>query len=979
MEEKKMKKKAYKKAKRKFVTLWKTLSILCLIITLVAGVLAPVLGMFDNALAVFVGGEFYELENEDESAIYYESDFETEEEMVAYGRELCEQIEAEGAVLLTNENSALPLDKGSRVSCLSVSSVNLVYGGTGSASIDASKAVNLKDALQEADFEVNETLWDFYLSEDMSQYQRPESGLLPTASEITEAPWSTYTEDVKASIEAYNDAAIVVFSRLGGEQMDLEYQSTNYLALDDTEKELLENLCAMKEEGKLKKIVVILNSSNAMQMDFLKEYHVDACLWIGGVGETGINAVADILAGDVNPSGRLVDTYAYNNLSAPVMWNFAPNSYETSEEGVIPSSATQYVVYQEGIYVGYRYYETRYEDYVMEKGNAGDYNYADTVAFPFGYGLSYTDFAYNDMQVKYNENTDQYEVTVTVTNTGSMDGKETVQVYVQTPYTEYDIENGVEKSSVMLCGFAKTKMLKAGESEDITVYVNRRDIASYDAYGTGTYILDAGDYYFTVARDAHEAVNHVLAAKGYTVENTSGRMTADGDATFTWKETLETMDASTYASSANGTEIKNQLSDADPNLYEGSNTEVTWLSRNDWSGTFPTESIKIALTDIMIEDLQNGQYDPSEYEAVDMPTLGADNGLTLYDMIGKSYDDPEWDKLLDQLTYDEMVSIVGDAFHFRMAVESVNAPGARDENGPQGLTTSMLAYEAEATAFTSEDIMAATYNVELMGEIGKVIANNCLMADVVSLYGPGNNIHRSPYSGRNFEYYSEDGYLSGVLSAYEVKAIQERGVDVLIKHFALNDFETDRIGVGVWLNEQAAREIYLKAFQAAFEEGNANGVMVAYTRWGTTWSGGNKGLMTGILREEWGNQGWSITDNIITDYITGVDGVLAGTTAYDAMLPTITSELKNYENDAVVVNAMREASHHNLYALANSSGMNGVGEETTVKQLEHSWVTTCRMLAVIFGCITIICVVMWIRGRRQWKMSEEYIAYKVVK
>ena len=532
----KERKKNYKKAKRKYTTLWKTMTIVCFILTLLTGILTPVLGMFDNALSVFVGGEFYELVNADESAVYYEPDFNTKEEMLEYGSMICQQTEAEGAVLLTNKNNALPLVEGSRVSCFSTSSVNLVYGGTGSASIDASKAVNLKEALEKSKFEVNETLWNFYLSDAVSEYHRTEAGLLPTASEVCEAPWSVYTEDVKASVEAYGDAALVVLFRVGGEQMDLEYVSSDYLDLDKNEEELLLNVCQMKEEGKINKVIVLLNSSNALEMEFLKEYEIDACLWIGGVGESGIYAVAEILAGNVNPSGRLTDTYAYDNFSAPAMWNFIPDTYVGYEEGVIPASATKYVVYQEGIYVGYRYYETRYEDFVMGKGNAGDYNYSETVAFTFGYGLSYTDFAYSDMTVTYDEMSDQYEVTVTVTNTGNHAGKEVVQLYVQSPYTEYDIEHGVEKSSVMLCGFEKTKQLEPGASEIVTIFADRRDIASYDAYGAGTYILDAGDYYFTVASDAYGAVNNVLAAKGHTVENTSGRMTADGNAEAVWKK-----------------------------------------------------------------------------------------------------------------------------------------------------------------------------------------------------------------------------------------------------------------------------------------------------------------------------------------------------------------------------------------------------------------------------------------------------------
>ena len=405
---------------------------------------------------------------------------------------------------------------------------------------------------------------------------------------------------------------------------------------------------------------------------------------------------------------------------------------------------------------------------------------------------------------------------------------------------------------------------------------------------------------------------------------------------------------------------------------------MTWLSRNDWTGTYPSEEqIVLQLTDLLIRDLQRYRYNPDDYEAVEMPTLGADNGLKLYDMIGLSYDDPKWEKLLDQLTFDEMVAMIGDSFHWRMPAESVQAPGSRDENGPQGLTVALFGSSlgVETTAFTSEDVMAATFNRELLYQVGKLIGNDCLAAEVACLYGPGANLHRTPYGGRNFEYYSEDGFLSGEICAAEVSGIQEKGVDVVIKHFALNDSEQDRIGLGVWVNEQAAREIYLKAYQAAFEEGNANGVMTAYTRWGAVWSGGVKNLMTNILRKEWGNNGMSITDNVITPMVTGVDGVLAGTTTYDAMLPSIVNELPDYENDPVIVSAMREACHHNLYALANSSAMNGIGPNTVVKAhtIALRWITP--LVAAVLWLLFAGALILWIRGKRNWKRSEEYLNY----
>ncbi|MDY3889095.1 MAG: glycoside hydrolase family 3 C-terminal domain-containing protein [Agathobacter sp.] len=981
----KARKKAYNKARRKAIRPWKGLTFLSAVIAIIMIPLTVVLSMFDNTVAAFVGGSFWELKNEDASAQYFTSDFESAEEMTEYGIEICKQVEAEGAALLLNENNALPLAAGSKVSCFSGSSVNLVYGGTGSGNIDASTADTLKSALEGAGMEVNGSLWDFYNSEEAAPYARFD-GDFTSSAKVGEVPWDAYPQEVLDSVASYGDAAIVTLSRVGGEGADLEYADTNYLALNEDEKDMMANLASMKADGTIGKIIVLINTANPLQVDFLKnnEYGVDACLWIGDVGISGINAVAEILAGTINPSGSLVDTYCYDNYSAPAMANFVPTTYEGYEEGIIPDNAKSYMIYQEGIYVGYKYYETRYEDYVMGTGNAGSYAYGDEVAFPFGYGLSYTEFAYSDMEVNYNAANDQFEVKVTVTNTGdTYSGKETVQVYSQSPYTTYDVENKVEKPSVALCGFAKTDILAPGESQDVTVIVEKRDLASFDAYGAGTYILDEGDYYLTVATDAHNAVNNTLAAKGYTTETSEGRMDADGDAALAYKWTQDSFDATTYSTSVNGTQITAQLTQSDLNLYEGNGGQsVTYLTRNDWMGTYPTEITQLALTEQLIKNLQDIQYDPADYEAVEMPTLGADNGLKLIDMYGKEYDDPDWEKLLDQLTFDEMVSMIGDSFHWTMPMESVQAPGTREENGPQGLTASLLGSDKtqlKATAFTSEDVMAATFNVDLMTEVGKVIGNNCLHANIACLYGPGNNIHRTPYGGRNFEYYSEDGFLSGKISQYEVAAIQAKGVDVVMKHFALNDCEQDRIGLGVWLGEQAAREIYLKAFQAPFEYGDANGVMMAYTRWGTQWSGANKGLVTGIMRNEWGSNGKSITDNVLTTYVNGVDGILAGTSYYDAMMPYVTKLLPQYKNDPVIVSAMKEACHHNLYALVNSCGINGLGKDTIVKAKGLTVILVCRTLAIVFSVLFVLSLVMWIVNKKKFNKSEICISFKEYK
>ncbi len=989
MEEKKKeireKKRAYKKARSRAVRPWKWLTWFSLPLAVLLIIGAVFTSIFDNSLSIFVGGTFNHFEK-DPNAVYFELDFDSETEMLAYGLELCELVEAEGAALLTNENGALPLKEGARVSCFSNSSVNLVYGGTGSGNIDASTANTLRGALEASGMTVNPELWDFYLSEENAPYLRKVGGMVSMdAAKVSELPWERYTDDVKASVADYGDAAIVTISRVGGEGADLTFLEDNYLALNADEQELMENIAAMKRAGTVDKIIVLINSANTLQVDFLKEnaYGVDACLWIGDVGISGIDAVADILAGRVNPSGSLADTYCYDNYSAPAMANFVPTVYAGFEKGVIPENASTYMVYQEGIYVGYKYYETRYEDYVMGTGNAGDYAYRDVVAFPFGYGLSYTEFAHSDMQTVYDAAADAFRIRLTVTNTGDMAGKQAVQVYASSPYTQYDKDNGVEKAAVSLAGFTKTKLLQPGESQTVECVVDRRELASFDAYGAGTYILDAGDYYLTCAADAHQAVNNVLAAKGFTPANTSNRMDAPGDGMLVYQWNNPSFDAQTYAVTQNGTAIQNRLSGSDINMTDAVKEKITYLSRKDWTGTLPTEILQLTLTDTLSAALQDVQYRPEDYAAAEMPTLGAKNGMKLVELRGAPYDDSRWEQLLDQMTFDEMVSLIGDSFHWTMPIESIQAPGTRDENGPQGLTASLFTTDVsdgktalKATAFTSEDVMAATFNTDLLYEIGRVIGNNCIAADIACLYGPGANTHRTPYGGRNFEYYSEDGFLAGEMGKYEVQGMADKGIFVVLKHFALNDCEQDRIGLGVWLGEQAAREIYLKAFQAPVEEADA-GVMVAYTRWGAVWSGANKGLMTDILRGEWGKIGLNITDNVLTSYVNGVDGLMAGgISTFDAMLPLVTNQLPKYKKDAVIVTAMREACHQNLYSIVNSAGMNGVSADTRIKKTDILIVKLFKTGAVVFSLLFAVSLVLWIVKRQKFKRTDAYRAWR---
>ena len=961
-----------------------------------------VVRMFDNTIALLLkGNTFWELQNADENAIYFEKDYQSQEERLEAGKELCYEVESEGAALLLNKDNALPLANGIKVSTLSVNSVDLTYGGTGSGNVDASKALNLKQALEASGFVVNETLWNWYSSSDAEGLKDAaaeggssgENATLGGQAPIVEIDPANYPDDVKASINDYADAFVITFSRVGGEGYDCSFpgyegeeNAPNYLALNANERKLL----AYAEEVKAAtgaKIIVLINTSNALQVDFLNDYDVDACMWVGGLGIAGTNAVTDILAGKVNPSGSLVDTYCYDNLTSPAMKNYLALTY-TNFDGQVPDQASTYMVYQEGIYVGYKYYETRYFDAVMGQGNAGNYaeQYGKEVAFTFGYGLSYTDFTYDSLKVE--EGTNQYgekcyNVTVTVHNDGKVDGKETVQIYLSSPYTQYDIDNKVEKAAVQLVGFGKTGIIKAGESETITIQVDERDLASYDAYGAKTYILDAGTYYLTAATDAHNAANNILAAHGKTMAD---GMDAEGNSALVYNWDME-FDSTTYSKSIGGTEITNQLDHADPNLYYGENV-VTFLSRSDWSGTW-RENIELALIEKMIPELQLDRWTgigrdfyeyPAEWE--NMPILDAKNGLTLYDMFemdedkdgikaAQDYDDPAWNKLLENLTMEELIK-VGDCFHWRHPVPSVNAPGSRDENGPQGLTVSLFGgglvttdgHKAEATAFTSEDVMTATFNRELMHRVGEMIANDCLDAKVSCLYGPGANTHRTPYGGRNFEYYSEDGFLAGEMAYEEVNALLNKGIDVVFKHFALNDSEQDRLGQAAWLTEQAAREIYLKAFQKALEENNGRGgIMTAYTRWGTTWSGYNQNLMNGILRGEWGNKAMYITDNILTEYCDASAAIVAGgVTCFDAMMSYALDDLNatvgGNDPDPVVVNALVEAMHHNLYTIINSAAMNGVGPDTVVVAVQPQIIDTVTYATVVLGVLGILgCVI----------------------
>ena len=749
-----------RKEKRKALRPWKGLTIWCIIFALTFSIFTPMFHILDNDFMLVIPGSLWKMKKADPSAIYYPVALDNEAEALAYGEMVARQVSEEGIVLLTNQSDALPLPQNSRISLFSTSSVNPVMGGSGSGRVDSGSSDTMREAMEKEGFVVNPKLWDFY-DEIPSRDMRNNSGFSAVTSRQYEAPWEDYTQEVLDSFSEYSDAAIVVLSRAGGQNSDIDYAPFNYLELDENEQEMMRQVCRLHDEGVFDRVVVIINATNPPEMTFLQDYSIDACLLLGTPGQYGLNSLAEILVGKSSPSGRLSDTWCYNNLAAPAMWNFTPVAYENAQEMGVPDNGDTYQVYQEGIYIGYRYFETRYEDFGMGNGNAGNYQYEKAVAFPFGYGISYTDFRWDNMTTHYDAAQDSFEVSITVTNVGEYSGKDVVQIYAHSPYTEYDKQKGVEKAAVILCGYSKTKLLAPDESETLTISVPKREFASFDAYGYGTYILEAGNYHLTAAKNAHEAVNNTLATRGYTPENTNGAMTALGntDMVYTWKQ--EETDIETYSVSVSGGEITTKLSASDPNLYKGSDSTVTWLTRADWEGTFPKESAKLVLTEALAKDLQNSHYAPSEIDMTHypMPTTGADNGLRLYDMMGKSYDDPAWDLLLDQMSFDEMVDFIRDAFHSRSAIESVQSPGTRDENGPTGLNTSYIAGKQSATAFASPFVMGSTFNNELISQVGYIIGNDCLRYGISALYGPGVNTHRTAYGGRNFEYFSSGDCL----------------------------------------------------------------------------------------------------------------------------------------------------------------------------------------------------------------------------
>lgn len=965
-----------------------SIAVLSILLAAASGVTAGAVS-YKSLICTAIGGDMYKTVDKQHSdpIVPYPTNGESLEEWKQEADALVEEIEAEGIVMLKNNGDALPLETGNKISLFSRSSVDLVLGGTGAGGIDASKTVDLKTALEnDGMFEVNDTLWDFYKTYDGKDgYIRSNgtyAGALPKDIYVAEVPQNEYTEEVKASYESYNDAAVVVISRVGGEGSDMptgEFgDGTKYLALQEQEKELLR---AIQESGKFQKTIILINTSNAMELGWLdqEEYGIDACLWIGGVGQSGAKAVAGVLAGQVNPSGHLPDTYAADSFSSPAMQNFGDFTYTNADEIEQQiggqNQGTKYVVYREGIYVGYRYYETRYADSIVDPEGtnalsaAGAYvgdtwNYGNEVCYPFGYGLSYGaedghPFEQELVSAKVTE--DGFEAEVKVTNTGNVAGKSTVQLYAQQPYEA----GGIEKSAIQLVGFEKTDLLEPGDSETVTVTADKENYASYDYKEDKTYVLDSGEYYFAVGNDVHDALNNILAAQGMTTEN---GMDAEGnaEAVYHWnqaeKELLQT--------AASGAEITNQFDNASLEYY---GQEMGYLTRSDWN-TFPESYTELAATDEMMADIDaQGSYVSSGAAGSDI-AKGKDNGIAIASMYGVDFNDTEkWDALLDELSAEDMVKIVtGSALS---TIPSISYPSMFMKDGPQG--NNMRSYVEDgtsATGFCGEVVRASTFNKELMRRVGEAMGEDWLRTDTEGAYTPAVNIHRTPYAGRNFEYYSEDGFLAGELANEEVIGMQEKGTICYIKHFVLNDQETNRIGICTFSNEQAIREIYLKAFEQAFVEGKTKGTMGSFNRIGCTWSGAHSGLMTGIVRNEWGSTAIVDTDIAINTALQNVD---AGLTAGTNMWATSGSGFYDYaiekaKKDGDMLEKMRESCHIILYNVANSSGVNNLSPTAQIKNAMPYWQKILTAVIVVLAVLDAAAMVSLVYTGRK-KVGEEEV------
>lgn len=895
-------------------------------------------------------------------------------EAFANAQEVNLKLAEEGFVLLKNENAALPMNKGARISVFSKNSVNLSYGGSGSGGFDTSNNKDLYESLNDAGFVTNPTLKRFYESSQSGPVRTANSSDLDNGDNqkiaTAETPQSKYTDVVRNSYADYSDAALVVVTRIGGEGFDLpRYQGdsegavsadSHYLELDQNEIDLLTAVT----DGTFKRVVVVFNTPSSFEATFLKDSayaafadKIDAAVWIGFTGSNGITALGEILNGDVNPSGRLVDTWAADFTKNPSFVNFGT--------GCLPDTTDKYdgamyysVDYEEGIYVGYRYYETRGE-------TDGEEWYNANVVYPLGYGLSYTtfDWTVGDASASEIELGTTITVPVTVKNTGSVAGKEVVQLYASAPYTL----GGIEKAHKVLVGFAKTKLLQPSESETVTVSFDPYSAASYDyrdanSNGFSGYELEAGEYTLYVSRNAHESEKAIALNLAADVQIGTDPTT--------------------------DSEVVNRYTDSE-NFLDSDWQLDTMLSRADWEGTWPTPQTaqQHAGTDRLYEEIRSEEHNnPTDFDSEEYPWFGEEPTLTLRDLLPSaeaegyepvvSYDDERWEEVMMGCDEEEMIALINNGAYHTLAMENVGLPATIHGDGPSGFTCFMSKEQVNGTCqYVSEPVMASTWNINLMNELGEAIGEEGTIGDKAtgqpysSIYAPGVNIHRSPFGGRCSEYFSEDPFISGMMGAAEVQGIQSRGVLPTVKHFVANEQETHRsIGGDLsWLSEQALREIYLKPFEYTVKLGETRGIMTSFNRIGTRWTGGDYRLLTEILRNEWGFNGLVICDfNTIPQYMIPrmmfyAGGSLDLATQQSAMWTDC--DTSDAGDAIVLMRAVKDV----MYALVNSNAMNAevIGYNPPIWQEYLHWINIGAFTLV--GVWLVLAIVRTVRCNKRQK------------
>ena len=859
--------------------------------------------------------------------------------------EVAEEIMEDGIVLLKNE-SLLPLNETKKLNIFGWESINPAYGGAGSGGInDLYDIVSLNQGIENTGFSINQELVDFYNNYGADN---PEMSIQKQSWTLPEPPVDTYSDELIKSAKEYSDVAVVVLSRKAGEghndiPMDVrkaaydnnsdEYddfpEGEHYLQLSQTERDMVDMVCSNFDN-----VIVIYNGANQFELGFADEYpQIKSVVWCPGTGNVGFNALGKVFSGEVNPSGKTPDTFIYDMTTAP-WWNNAEkteytNLADMAVEGMNAGTAQVYAPaftnYVEGIYVGYKYYETAAQE--------GAIDYDKTVQYPFGYGLSYTEFEQKMGELE--EKDGQISVDVEVTNTGDVAGKDVVEVYYKPPYTN----GGIEKSSANLIEFAKTDLLQPGESQTVTVTFSIEDMASYDENHAKAYVLEKGDYVISINSDSHT----VLDQKTYT---------ADKDVVYKGENKRASDDT------------------AATNVFEDAKGDITYLSRADHFANYEEATAAPASAELgepyVSEYHLNSNFDKTTYlndEDV-MPTTGADNGLTLADMRDADYDDPRWEKLLDQLTVDEMANMIAMAGYQTAAMDSVGKVATLDFDGPAAINNNFTG--VGSIGFPIEVVVASTWNKELAQAWGECMGKISQEMGAEGWYAPGMNTHRTAFGARNYEYFSEDGVLAGNMGAKAVEGARNYGVYSYIKHFAL--YEGNAKMVSVWSNEQAIREIYLKPFEISVKQGGANAVMVSWSFLGDKWTGESSNLMNTVLRDEWGFRGMALTDFFRNNGHGFMNADAALANGVDVMLSTFNGEENNVANPEhpTSVLQMRNACKNVMYTVVSSWAYDGEHEETGMENWKKAGIGIDIVIALFMAGMEVLVI----RGYKKRKNAE---------